>query len=515
MRHAAPRLTPLLADTHPARDVTRNLFRPARLASRPGDEPVPRTEVDMAQQWWEMADGSFDGDHRERARLLKALAEHALSSTEPLSVNNRPARAVDALVASETLRDRGNDRVVFRYDAFDEWAIANLLYSEPTTIERLALDRPASAVLARGAELASRMIFEHGVDVTRWQLLVERLSRKERHGSWRRAVLLALVRSEVSSELLTRAAGLLLGNRAGLLRELIRIVMAVEVEPASKLVAAVGVDLGMILASLNVPSRPSWHRLILWLLSLGHNLPVAAIPDVVDLYTAWSSGMLGQDQLTPLLMQWLYRWLIKIEAARDAENFRHRREPFGGEIDHDRIGSLESDLRTDFFLCRICASSSAHDRTNMLTTRGRHCGSLTPRTWSMWSSGRGCEISREPMPLGLPRRTVPGWTCRNRIDSFLPVPEKLVESSPSLFVAVVTLNLLEVSPRSTHLPFIVAAAKTWLESYPDDSSFWVHHGIGRHVCMWIEEVWRQEPALLHTDKAVRFDVDRLLEALIS
>ncbi len=35
------------------------------------------------------------------------------------------------------------------------------------------------------------------------------------------------------------------------------------------------------------------------------------------------------------------------------------------------------------------------------------------------------------------------------------------------------------------------------------------------MCVWIEEVRRQEPALLDTDEAVRFDVDRLLAALIS
>ena len=103
----------------------------------------------------------------------------------------------------------------------------------------------------------------------------------------------------------------------------------------------------------------------------------------------------------------------------------------------------------------------------------------------------------------------------DRLDPFLPVLEKLVESGPSLFVAIVTLNLLEVSPRSAHLPFMVAAAKAWLESYPDDSDFWVDHGIGRRVCVWIEEVRRQEPALLDTDKPIRFDVDRLLAALIS
>ena len=350
LRHAAPRLAPLLADTHPARDVTRNLFRLARLAIRAGDEPVPRTEVDMADQWWQSADGRFDGDHRERARLLKALAEQTLSSAEPLDVSDRPARAVDALVTSETLRNLGNDRVAFRHDVLREWAIANLLHCEPTTIERLPLDRPASATLARGVELASRIALERAVEVTRWQSLVERLSREGTHGSWRRAILLALVRSEVGPELLTRASPLLLANRASMLREIIRIVMAVDVESASKRFAAIGFDPATFPASLNVPSGPSWHRLIAWLLSLGENLPVAAIPDVVDLYTAWPVGTLGLDPLTPLLMQWLYRWLTEIEAARYAENFRDRHEPFGGEIDHEQIETLESDLRSGFLL---------------------------------------------------------------------------------------------------------------------------------------------------------------------
>jgi hypothetical protein len=350
MRHAAPKLAPLLADAHPARDVTRNLFRLARLASRPGDEPVPLTEVDMAEQWWQTADGRLDGDHRERARLLRALAERALAAAEALDVSDRPARAINALLKSETLRDLGSDRVAFRHDVLREWAIANLLHSDPTMIERLPFNRPAPASLARGVELAARMALQHAADGTRWQSLVERLSREGTHGSWRRAALLALVRSEIGTDLLTRASDFLLAERASMLRELIRIVMAVDVEPASKLFAAVGVDPATIPASLNVPSGPAWHRLILWLLSLGDGLPAAAIPDVVNLYTGWSSGLLGRDPVTPLLLQWLYRWLIEIETARDVETFRDLREPFGGEIDHDRIGSLESDLRFGFLL---------------------------------------------------------------------------------------------------------------------------------------------------------------------
>ena len=352
MRHAAPRLAPLLADHHPARDVTRNLFRLARLANWPRSEPFPRTEVDMAEQWWQTADGSLDDNHRERSRLLKALAEQALTGAEPLDVSDRPVRAVDALVKSETLRDLGSDRVAFRHDVLREWAIFNLLHSDEAMIERLPLDRPAPVALARSVELYARMLLESAADATRWQSLIERLSCEGMHGSCRRAALLALVRSEIGIELLKHASGLLLANRASMLRELIRTVMAVDVQPASQLFAAAGVDLATIPLSYNVPSGPSWYRLIYWLLSLGETLPLSAIPDVADLYIKWSGGTLGLDSLTPTLLPWLYRWLTEIETARDVENFRDLRQPFGGEIDPDRIGSLESDLRNGFlFFC--------------------------------------------------------------------------------------------------------------------------------------------------------------------
>jgi len=364
LRHAAPKLAGLLADSHPARDVTRNLFRLARLANRPGDQPVPRSEADMAQQWWQTADGSPEGNRRERTRVLRALAEQVLSRTGPVEVSGYQASAVDALVASETLRDLGNDRVEFRHDVLREWAIANLLHSDPTTIEHLPLDRPASAAMTRGTELASRMAVEHAVDSTRWQLLLERLSHEGTHGSWRRAALLALVRSEVSTEVLTRASDFLLSGHAHVLRELIRVVIAVDAQPASRAFAAAGLDTATIPASLNIPSGPSWHRLIRWLLSPGQNLPGAAIPELVDLYTAWAIGTFGLDPLTPSLLQWLFRWLTEIEAARDADTFQDLRELFGGQLSHEQIRSLESDLRTGFLL--FC------NRTPQLATEYLH-----------------------------------------------------------------------------------------------------------------------------------------------
>ena len=150
LRETAPQFAALLADGHPARAVARNLFRLSRLARRPSDAPLPRTEAEMAEEWWQSADGKKDGGHRERSRVLTALADQALARVEWLSVKDLQANAVDALVTSETLRDRGNDRVIFRHDVLLEWAIANALFADIALLDRLPLSRPAPSDLGRG-----------------------------------------------------------------------------------------------------------------------------------------------------------------------------------------------------------------------------------------------------------------------------------------------------------------------------------------------------------------------------
>ncbi|MEG1224538.1 MAG: hypothetical protein RSD83_08160 [Hafnia sp.] len=82
LKSIAPSLAPLLTDGHPARQVARNLFRLARLASQPASEPVPHTEVDMAEQWWASADGTRDAGWRDRSRLLQGVAVQTLSGAD-------------------------------------------------------------------------------------------------------------------------------------------------------------------------------------------------------------------------------------------------------------------------------------------------------------------------------------------------------------------------------------------------------------------------------------------------
>jgi len=51
---------------------------------------------------------------------------------------------------------------------------------------------------------------------------------------WRRAVVLSLARSELAGDQLTKACRALFENEGALLQELIRTVMAVDTEPASR-----------------------------------------------------------------------------------------------------------------------------------------------------------------------------------------------------------------------------------------------------------------------------------------
>ncbi len=345
LRQAAPQLAALLADGHPAQQVARNLFRLSRLATR-GAADSQRTEIDMARQWWDTADGPDNG-RRERARVMRAVAEGALAGAATVNVDDLPPAAVDALVRSESLRDFGSDRVAFRHDVLAEWAVSCLL-TDLRVFDRLPLQRSAPAMLARGVELAARFAIERSTDSTAWQQLLERVSREGVHGSWRRAALLALVRSEADPVVLIRASEPLLANHARPLRELIRTVQAVDVRPASQLFAALGVDPAVVPPHFNTAHGPAWVRLIMWLLALGDRLPAAAIPDVVGLYIDWSLSLLGRDPLTPLLLPRLHQWLSAIEDARETESIRAYRAPFVGDLDGGNLSDLEDNLRTGF-----------------------------------------------------------------------------------------------------------------------------------------------------------------------
>ena len=259
---------------------------------------------------------------------MKALGKQALASAT-LNAEAYPAAAVDDLIGSGTLRDLGSERMAFRHDILQDWAVANLLFEEPDLAGSLCLDRPAPTRLTRGFELAARMNLERAGDDAGWRVLLDGLNRDGMHSSWRRGILLAVVRSEIGSELLNTVAGSVLADDARLLRELIRTVQAVEVRPLSEYLEQLGGEVPETAAGLYLPSKPSWTRLMLWLLRLGDELPEAADRDAAAFFTASCAGIFHRDEIGRLLADWFFRRLEAVET--------HRTDPLAREL---RFGFL-------------------------------------------------------------------------------------------------------------------------------------------------------------------------------
>ena len=101
-----------------------------------------------------------------------------------------------------------------------------------------------------------------------------------------------------------------------------------------------------------------------------------------------------------------------------------------------------------------------------------------------------------------------------RLTPFLSALERCAVEGATHFVAIVTLNLLEVAPRPAHLPFLLAAATCWMAAFPDATDFWIEHGIGRRVCALIDAPREMEPTLLASGQPLRDQVDRLLPGMV-
>lgn len=356
---AAPELRALLADGHPARDVVRNLFRLSRMLEVQGSADDLRSEVDLLLRWWTTADGPPEG-RRERARMLADLADAALTGVDRIETRAATA-AVDALIARESLRELGLDQFAFRHDVLRDWGVAARLHDDPNKLDGLPLTRPASTSLARGVELAARLALERSSDGQRWVNHINRVSPEESHASWRRFSLLAIIRSELALELLDRAAGSLFAENGALLRELIRTIIATESRPIADTLAEFGADVSSIPVGIFGPSNASWARLATWLLLRRADLPIQAVPDVVELFQRLSVSMFCLDPLTPMLAIALADWLDEIEAAIDHRWLDEDQPRFATAYQYGDLHRLAEDVRHAFAMMAKRTPERAQD----------------------------------------------------------------------------------------------------------------------------------------------------------
>lgn len=356
LRDADPALAALLRPGHPAEKLVRNLYRLDRLARGVvAEAAAPFSEAQMARQWWTTGDSAEATGQLERRRLLRSLAVHSLASSAPMDTSTSPADAITALIEGGSLHALSSVRVEPAHDVLRDWAIGCLLKDEPEHFASMALESPAPARLVRGVELAARLLAEFGSDATEWRALFDRVSVPGAHGSWRRAVLLALARSERAEEVLNRCLPELAADNAELLADLARAAVTVDSQPAAPFWAAAGADTSKLTDEFVAPRGPAWLNLIIWSLAIGDRLPHAAVPQFVDLYNRWCSVFGGQDPLSPLLVARLYVWLVEVEAKNhpktsDLKEWMAAKEAPGLSM----TTAQESDLRTAFLLwCKL------------------------------------------------------------------------------------------------------------------------------------------------------------------
>jgi hypothetical protein len=232
-----------------------------------------------------------------------------------VDVSDGDATAVDALVGSESLLDRGSDRGALRHDVLRQWALANRIIEDHNLIDSLPLGRPSSPVLARAVELVARGALERGTTAPTWFDLLRKVSEPSHHLSWRRAVLLAIANSEASFELLGQHAAALLADDAKLLIEITRAVRAVNVAPADIALRGRIPEGFVVPKGIFIPYGTSWAHLLPWLIANFDTLPAAALKDVLDFFWDWSVSTAGHNPLTPYILDRVYR---------DPTGVRHR-----------------------------------------------------------------------------------------------------------------------------------------------------------------------------------------------
>ncbi|MFC6950262.1 hypothetical protein ACFQI9_37895 [Paraburkholderia dipogonis] len=356
LRNADFALAALLRPGHPAEKLVRNLYRLDRLARGVvAEASAPFSEAQMAWQWWTTGDSAEAAGRLERRRLMRSLAVHSLASSTPMDTSTLPAEAVVALTGSGSLRALSSIRVEPAHDVLRDWAVGCLLHEEPEHFAAIVLDTPTPVRVLRGVELAAQLSAELGSDATAWWALLDRVSVPGAHGSWRRAVLLALSRSERAGEVLNRCLPALAADKAEPLADLVRAVITVDSQPAAPLWAALGIDTSKLTEDFVAPSGPAWLNLIVWSLAIGDQLPHAAVPQFVDLYSRWCNVFAGQDGWSPVLVARLYVWLVEVEAKNHP-----RASGFDAWIATKNAPGLsmttaqENDLRTAFLMwCRL------------------------------------------------------------------------------------------------------------------------------------------------------------------
>ena len=207
-----------------------------------------------------------------------------------------------------------------------------------TLIARLPLERTPSAELERGYGMLFRQLLIEGTpgQIACGTCMSRSADPRNNEASGR---LRTSVHSSIRKSRLMfydEISEILFADRAETPTDLIRVVMAVESQPAVNHFAALGMDPRKIPTGFNVPAGTPWPRLMIWLLSHGTELPGPAIRDVVALCQNWALAYGGRDPLSPTIARWFNYWRTQVDKPLDT-SVEAPQAPFGGTLTPSKI----------------------------------------------------------------------------------------------------------------------------------------------------------------------------------
>jgi hypothetical protein len=360
LRAANPALSALLSNTHPARAMARNLFHLSRmidLAAAGGQSPPALVnEIDLANAWWRYGGGRSEDGKFERLKLLRGLGERVIArpGLALFRADELDSKTVEELLRVESLReDRPGATVAFWHDTLRDWAVGFLLDEQPEFVKALPLDQPLPGALSRGIEIAARLALEGDQTGARWVSLLASFEGEGCHGSWRRPILLALPRSENAFNLFDRVEAALIAQKGQRLKEIIRLMIAVESEPFAKIVAQLlpsTPGINAFPANMVIPKGATWMPLVIWALARMDRLPSAVIPELAKLFQLWLIATQAHAaEINALILQKLYDWLTRIEDAKRPVTMRDLREAMKKvDLDFSQMNEVHEEIRMTF-----------------------------------------------------------------------------------------------------------------------------------------------------------------------
>ena len=322
---AAPQLAPLLRPNHPAKALARNPLKLRLLVSTRLDTAGAISEATLARDWW--LSGAQTGNQTQgavhaRKRVLNAIAKGLINQAGPVDVSGQDAQAVAELISEEVLAEIRTDQVRFRHDLFADWALAFVLSDDQDLLEKLALTAPPPFWMARGFEMACRMLAEGDDDA--WQELVVRVEAEGVASGWDGLALLAIVRSERADVLLTKFDAFLLDKKGERAARLIRRFVASHTRLAAPLLKDVLPEGVPLPDGMTIPYGPEWISPIPWCLQNFDRLGPTALSATVDLFKEWLVlAVFGEKTMAPVLLDRLADILVADIEKRERPLPRH------------------------------------------------------------------------------------------------------------------------------------------------------------------------------------------------